>query len=448
MLNTVHLINIIRFGIVLGAVLHLTTLRSQDFAPFINTVWFNNHQLKSQSFELEKARLANDEAKAMYRPSLTFGTQYTLATGGRAIDFPIGDLLNPIHSRLNEISGTQEFPTLQNQSILFLPNNFYDARVRIQQPIYYPDLAVNRKLSEVRQQMKGLKIKAYKRLLVRDFMEAYFQWKQAEQAIEIYQQANQLLDEAARSTSSMIRNGVALPSALSRIEGEMATVEAQQIEAKANEENAWAYLKFIIGDQAYTRDKMAIELPELPEINLSETEREELQQVALGLQMNELAIDQEDNFFKPKLGLQLDLGSQDFDFGWQPYGLFGFNLELNLFDGKRHQLRRQQALADFQGREEERLQLEEQFTLQVDLSRRNLESVVAQAETYQPRILAAEKNYRDVMKKYAAGSANYLELLDARIQVTQSQITYVVTRYRAWSSWSEFVYASAQYPIE
>lgn len=441
--------NIIRYlvTIVLFVVCFLPS-QSQDFDPFVKMVWNNNHQLKSHEFELENARLAMEEAKAMYRPTVTFGTQYTLASGGRAIDFPVGDLLNPVHNTLNEITGSQQFPQLSNQTILFLPNNFYDARFRIQQPVYYPDLSVNRQAKGMEQELRGLEIKAYKRLLVKECMDAYFQWKQSLQAIEIYAQAEQLVQEAARSTASMIRNGVALPSALARIKGELATVTAQQIEARATEENAWSYLTFITGDPDLSRNEMSIDLAELPEIFAGENNnREELQQLDLGLQLKQLAVDKEDNFFKPTLGVQLDLGSQDFDFGLQPYGLLGINLNWNLFDGNRHRLRRQQALTAIEVNKERKIQVQKQFDLQVNIARNNLAAAIAQALTFQPRIEAAESTYHDVEKKYKAGSANYLELLDARIQFTQSQITYLVSRFQAWMKWSEYQYNGALYPI-
>src|SRR5579863_6852626 len=41
---------------------------------------------------------ALDQAKALYLPSLDFSARYTRANGGRSIDFPVGDLLNPVYA--------------------------------------------------------------------------------------------------------------------------------------------------------------------------------------------------------------------------------------------------------------------------------------------------------------------------------------------------------------
>jgi outer membrane protein TolC len=158
-------------------------------------------------------------------------------------------------------------------------------------------------------------------------------------------------------------------------------------------------------------------------------------------------MEKEQQFFKPRLGVQVDLGSQDFDFGGAPYAILGINLEWNLFDGRRNQMRRQQASAGIEVQREQRLHVEEQLTLQREIAQENLKAGIDQAMTFQPRTTAAQNAYKDVLKKYQAGLANYLELLDARTQVTQSEISYLISRYQAWNRWAHSYYISASYPI-
>ncbi|MES2732820.1 MAG: hypothetical protein V4714_13785, partial [Bacteroidota bacterium] len=54
----------------------------------------NNLALKQPKFAFEKSLLALKEANGLFMPSANFDFQYSLASGGRTIDFPIGDLLN------------------------------------------------------------------------------------------------------------------------------------------------------------------------------------------------------------------------------------------------------------------------------------------------------------------------------------------------------------------
>ena len=185
-------------GKLLPLLLAANLLHSQDFSDLVEKTWVGNEALQAKNFQLQQAEAALLEARALYLPTIGFGTQYTLAAGGRAIDFPVGDLLNPVYSTLNSLTNSQQFPSLENQSIQFLPNNFYDARIRIQQAIYNPDLAINRSAKMSQIELQNLEIKAYKRQLSREIMNAYFQWQQAEQAITIYQEADTLLMEANR----------------------------------------------------------------------------------------------------------------------------------------------------------------------------------------------------------------------------------------------------------
>src|SRR5450631_2448001 len=72
---------------------------------------------------------ALDQARALYLPSLDLSARYTRASGGRTIDFPVGDLLNPVYASLNQITGSSRFPTVQNQEINFQRTREQDTQV-------------------------------------------------------------------------------------------------------------------------------------------------------------------------------------------------------------------------------------------------------------------------------------------------------------------------------
>jgi outer membrane protein len=90
----------------------------------------NNLTLKEHRLSYEQSLQALREAKGMFYPSLSFEASYTRAGGGRALEFPVGDLLNPINSTLNELTQQQAFPTdIQNVNETFLPNDFHGNQV-------------------------------------------------------------------------------------------------------------------------------------------------------------------------------------------------------------------------------------------------------------------------------------------------------------------------------
>jgi outer membrane protein len=106
----------------------------------------NNLVLKGKNISLKQSMLALKDAKSFFLPSMDFAANYTLANGGRAIILPLGDLLNGVYSSLNTLMDRQMFPQLQNVEEQFLPNNFYDARVRVSYPIFNPDLIYNKQI--------------------------------------------------------------------------------------------------------------------------------------------------------------------------------------------------------------------------------------------------------------------------------------------------------------
>lgn len=423
-------------------------LSAQSFEPMVNRAWEHNKMLQVKKFQLDAASSALKEAKSLYGPTVVFGTQYTLASGGRSINFPVGDLLNPVYGTLNQLTQTNAFPQIENVNEQFLPNNFYDARFRITQPIYYPDLAINKKLKAEAIVTKELEVKAFKRELSKEVMIAYFSVMTSKKAIAIYESADTLINEAKRTTQSMIKNGIALPSALSRIENQASNNMSQKIDAMAKHTNAISYFKFLTG---MTKDEVIeeIELPELPVIIDNKLGlREDIQQINQGIKMQSLAIEKENNYYVPKIGAQLDLGSQDFDFGFEPYALLGINLEVNIFDSKRNSYKKDAIKAEILSLESQKSHVEDLISLQIEIAKENVLSAINQANTYKSRITATDRIYQDVQKKYREGTANYLDLIDAQTQVTHINQQYNIAQNNAWVKWAEYVYATASYPIQ
>jgi outer membrane protein TolC len=422
-------------------------LNAQQFDALIHHAWDHNQQLKAKSFQLQAAEANYQYAKAMYGPSADFGLQYTLAAGGRTIDLPIGDLLNPVYGTLNQLTQTNNFPKIDNTAIQFLPNNFYDAKISIKQPIYYPDLAINKEVQNQQRISREIEIKAHKRVISQDVMVAYMQLKSAKKAINIYNNALTTIDEAIRTTKSMISNGIATPVALSRIENQKAAIETQLIEARNNEENADKYLRFVSSwpqNQALPQ----IILDSLPQSSpIVSVDKEEILLIKQGIKMTELGKQKEAQFYLPRIGAGLDLGSQDFNFGWQPYGILGINMQVALYDHKRHKIKQDIYNAEMASYQSQVTHVNTQFMLASDIAYRNLVSTIDQAKSIEPRIQIARKVYTDALRRYKEGTTNYVDVLDAQSQITQTELQLLLAQNKAWTKWAEYVYTNASYYI-
>ena len=62
-----------------------------------------NLELRAGSASVEQRLAALDQARARYLPVLDFAARYSVADGGRTIDFPAGDLLNPVYATLDQM---------------------------------------------------------------------------------------------------------------------------------------------------------------------------------------------------------------------------------------------------------------------------------------------------------------------------------------------------------
>ena len=88
-----------------------------------------NLGLKQERLEISKSLESIAQAKANFMPKVTFNPTYSVAAGGRRLEFPIGDLLNPVYSTLNQLTKTNNFPQVENVNQLLAPNNFHDTKL-------------------------------------------------------------------------------------------------------------------------------------------------------------------------------------------------------------------------------------------------------------------------------------------------------------------------------
>jgi hypothetical protein len=81
-----------------------------------------------------------DQARARFLPVVNLGLRYSRADGGRQIDVPVGDLLNPVYASLNsllEANGQPApFTPIDNVSIPFLREREQQSSVIVTQPLF------------------------------------------------------------------------------------------------------------------------------------------------------------------------------------------------------------------------------------------------------------------------------------------------------------------------
>ena len=104
----------------------------------------NNLSLRQESLEISRVTESLYQAKSLFYPRVAFNPTYSLAAGGRRLEFPVGDLLNPAYKTLNQLTGSDKFPTnIENVNQLLAPNNFHDTKISVNYAIFNTDIHYN-----------------------------------------------------------------------------------------------------------------------------------------------------------------------------------------------------------------------------------------------------------------------------------------------------------------
>ncbi|MET1054486.1 MAG: TolC family protein [Pedobacter sp.] len=420
---------------------------------YIATAFAGNQGLKQQQFDLDRSLAALKEAQAMYLPTVSLLGSYTKSSGGRTIDVPLGDLLNPVYTALNQLTGAK-FPQLQNENFLLNPDNFYDAKVRTSLPLINAEIRYNKLIKQQLITSQQAAVNVYKRALVKDIKTAYYRYYQALQGIAVYNSALVLIKENIRENESMLRNGVRNGTALLRSRTEQEKNTAALIQAQRNTQNARAYFNFLLNrpltDSIYT-ESVAKEVAILkPDTTAGVRGREELRQLETLKQVYSLNEKMQKSGIIPKLNTFVDLGSQGFDWNVNSktrYYLWGVNLQWDVFTGGQRKYRAQQSHASFNAANAQLDQTQQSLLLQLDQSYNNYESAKSAYKSAAAQLSFALKYYNDQLKAYRAGQLLYLELIDAEDQLTGARLQLADAQANLQITLAELERGQATYPI-
>lgn len=413
----------------------------------------NNEVIKQQNFDINKSMYALQEARALFYPTVSLNANYTRADGGRTIDIPIGDLLNPVYGSLNQITNSNAFPTLQNQSVLLNPDNFYDAKIHTTMPLLNFEIIYNKRIRSQQASLQKIELEIYQRELVKDIKIAYYKYLQSLEGVTIYEQALTLVKENQRVNQALYKNDKINRTAVLRSDNEVLRIEANLETAKQSSNNAKAYFNFLINrklDTEIEADTHNETLPGLmPEENTKN--REELKKLDLVQELNGNVSKLTQSYWFPKLSGFADMGFQDFDFEVNKqsrYYLAGLSLEWNIFSGNKNKYKLRQVEEDGKKIASQKDNAEQKLLLQYEVAQNNLKAALKQFDAEKDQKEAAKKYNDDITKLYKEGQAIYIELLDAQNQWVNAQLSTNVSLYNSWIAFAELERANATFTFK
>jgi outer membrane protein TolC len=430
-------------------------LRSQEaLERYIASALENNLILQTRKVSLEKSMLALKEAKSLFLPSSWIEGTYTLAQGGRSIDIPVGDLLNPVYQTLNQLTGANKFPTISNVNEQFLPNNFYDLRLRNSVPVINPSLKANRHVRGQELAMKENEVEIYKRELVKDIKTAYYQYLVAHNAIRIYESALGVVEQNLRLNQSLLANGKSLPAYVSRAESEVFSVQTQLQNARNEKEKARAYFNMLLN-----RELQAAVETEEPGLQEFQTEairqgydsiegREELRSVQLYKDIQGTLLEMNKSYRVPRVNAFLDLAAQDFNFRVYNSSFFylgGIQFTMPIYSGNRNVLKIRHSELDLKEAELTASNTRKQLEMAAFNARSNARNNYGTYLSSVKQEEAAAKYFKLIDRGYREGVNSFIELLDARNQLTQTQIQALLNKFRFLAAMADYERQTSSY---
>jgi outer membrane protein TolC len=423
-----------------------------------------NLELDGAGATVAERLAALDQARALYLPSLDLSGRYTRATGGRTIDFPVGDLLNPVYATLNQITKTSSFPSLQNQQIDFQRTREQDTHVTFTQPLYDPRISAGRAAAQSQYEAASAGRAALAGRVERDMREAYYKWLQARVQIEILDATFELAAENKRVNDSLYRNGKITRDLVFRAEADQLEVEQSQLGARNAESLAKSYVN-LLRNASFDRELPLSSVSE-PDIaglrarlmrrsgeadgslaalqNAAMDHRQELRQLDAAQAAAAASERLARAAFRPKLAFSMDAGTEGETYGLSSddrYLLASVVLKFNLFAGGGDQAGIASARASMREARASRDLQAQQIRLEVQQALQDLELATASLDTAAKRVEAADGAFHIAARKRDLGQINQAEFIDSRRAMTDAQLNLNVTRFAALSSLAELEYA-------
>ncbi len=442
--------------LILGiALLSLGQVRAQSNHPdvlnaYIDEAMESNLMLQQHQMDVQVAIQQLKQSRGLFFPDVSLNSDYTIASGGRTLDFPIGDLLNPVYSSLNQLNGNNAFPTdLQNVNEQFLPDNFHDTRLTIAQPLFNTDIYFGYRAQKALVSVQEAKLDAYRNELAKVVKVAYYQFIQSEYLIDILDENELLVQELVRLNERLVENGIATIDAVYRARFELSRIESEQASAVEQNQTAQSYFNFLLNrsfDSPIEFDETET-IPLEADSDLQEyiaqalMGRPELDQLQFGInaQSELISLASASRLPKASVGFLAGYQGQDYRFSDdEDYQLVQFNITVPIFSGFRKNADIQEAHINSKIAETRLDEVEEQIKLQVIQSKAALEAAFKTYYASQAQLASANRFFDIKKRQYEEGQLLLVDYLDAQTQYINSLQQLNITRNQVWVQQAQF----------
>lgn len=401
----------------------------------------NSLALKQENLEITKALESVNQARALFYPRVTFAPNYSLAAGGRRLQFPVGDLLNPVYSTLNQLTRTNSFPQISNVDELLAPNNFHDTKLAFQYSIYNPEIKYNYLIQKQLVSVQEAKKKVLENEIRYNVQTTYYQYLQAIEALKVYENARGTLNELVRLNQKLVANQVATKDVIVAAEYEISKLNQQVAVMVKNREMARAYLAYLCplsspptpseglnrGEiaLAFERAKNTVRIPPSGAGGL-------VTQLDRAIEASQMSVKlQEQAAKKPSVFVGGNTGFQGFGytFSGQAYVIAQFGLSWDLFKGYERKSKIQQAKIQTEILKTKKSEVEQQLELQATQAFLDLQATRENLTLATDAQAKAEAYFKVIDSRFRNGNVLFVEWVKAQNEVTAAQLQKALAQY-------------------
>jgi outer membrane protein TolC len=450
-----------KYSFLLTAVLGLscTFLQAQNsyLVSYIREGLESNKGLKQKQLDYASDLSALKEAKGMFFPDISMNARYTVARGGRTIEFPVGDMLNPVYSTLNMLTASDVFPQIENQEFAFYRPTEHETKLSLVQPIFNSDIVQNYRIKKQYVEISRIDVERYQRELIKEVTKAYYEYKKAYNLLALADTSLSLVEENLRVSQKLFENDRVTKDAVYRSESELSKVEVQRAQANNLVEASRAYFNFLLNRTLTEPVELMPESPVPPLVPLEDAtrlalqNRNELQQIEGYKRLNQYVTSLQKGKNIPGVFGVVDYGFQGEQYRFtseDDFMLASLVMKWNLFQGNVNRQRVHQSRIESEKLEELYMQTEQQISLEVLDNFYGLQAAYESVKSAGKQTSSAIRAYELINRKYMEGQTSLLELIDARTNVTSAAANSIVATSEYYSRLADFEYAMGANGLE
>ena len=403
----------------------------------------SNLAIKQKEADYRKSLLVLKEAKGLFYPTITLDARYSLSTGGRIIEFPIGDLLNPVYANLNNLYQLHGFPTdppivLDNEEFPFYRPKEQETKIRLIQPLFNPQIYFNQKIQNKLSESAQISLDLYKKNLVAEIKIAYYNFQKASQYKLLLEDIKLLLNENLRVNESLFKNDKVTIDHIYRSQAEICKLDQEFSEADKGIQMTKAYFNFLLNkplDSEITNESASQNTEVLPMDHLQKSAlstREELTQLNKYSQILNYKLKMDQYNATPNIIAVVDYGFQGEKYTFNnesDFAMASLVLSWDIFKGFQNASKTQQTKIDQEILSLREKELKAQIELQLMNAYYDVESINNKRTAATQELIAATQSFKIINKKHKEGLVSLLEYLDSQNTTNRARKQLLLLQY-------------------